>query len=940
MACHKTSIADGFTSSPHNAHGLLCTSCHTNGAHNPDVTATVCNGCHFDSNGNVAGHPLAIGSSPCVACHDPHSTAGSAPNMTTTHFNNQTSAGYPASYVTSRSNCSNCHDSSSANQAIRQQWAQSTHAAITDNAWKYYDFKTKSGCVQCHTTTGFIAYSTARVTAAWGTGSDKTKELLTCIGCHSDITAGILRTVPPVHPYAGDPGYLNPNIGKSNICMTCHSGTKNGKSIAAQLDALADFTNLPFIDPHYMAAGGTSYGKAGYHFPGRSYNPEATHTKLGSTDGSGSCVTCHKNSTNGHKFQSGALPLCTSCHGSSLDAAKLSADKTAFLNALEILRAQLAANGFVYIATPPGFNTTNWGTRQAGANTMGAAFNYVLFATEPGAYAHNPTYARQLVLDSIDYLDNGQFDDSVTTLAIPNLLASGAISQAIADSMASYKSKNDCTICHGGTAATTTPMATNAHGTHLTGSYGPGAYLGNDLGSCQACHLYGSATHMNGNVDLLFGAGSACANCHPGTLPSWSVSSRLSCTDCHAPVPSVLPNGVAAPYKANFNLKGHGQYPASSQCTSCHDPDSRHISGSLGSYTRLRLLNDNNQCASCHNDAAVVGPAFRNMSTHFTTKGGNQAMACSACHDPHGTTNLSMIRTAINGTTITYTDSSAGLVNNSTNRGLCQVCHTATAHYRAGVPETSHPTSGCLNCHRHNSAGGAFKPFGSCDACHGYPPAPRRTTPVFGLMNNWSSARFEDYSGGGGAHLVAAHVLKSARPSEGWVNCVSCHNGGAASHAMTLPIKDHTNNVTVLVDPQYSFTPGTLPTFDATSKTCSNVSCHGVKAGTFSYYFPDGEGEPQLNTVPYGGSSRQTPSWTATGTLCTACHANPPANYTWHSGFHGGQGPAGAVNQCQFCHTDATGANGQGTAITNTALHANGVANVQATFKTSCFGCH
>jgi hypothetical protein len=137
------------------------------------------------------------------------------------------------------------------------------------------------------------------------------------------------------------------------------------------------------------------------------------------------------------------------------------------------------------------------------------------------------------------------------------------------------------------------------------------------------------------------------------------------------------------------------------------------------------------------------------------------------------------------------------------------------------------------------------------------------------------------------------------------------------------------------------------PTFDATAKTCSNVACHTVPPGTFSYYFPGGDGEPVLNTVSYGGGApRPTPSWYATGAIgCTACHDNPPRNGStgsnaWHSGYHGNQGPTGAYNQCQFCHPDATGAGGVGTAITNAALHGNGVANVQARFTSACFGCH
>lgn len=138
------------------------------------------------------------------------------------------------------------------------------------------------------------------------------------------------------------------------------------------------------------------------------------------------------------------------------------------------------------------------------------------------------------------------------------------------------------------------------------------------------------------------------------------------------------------------------------------------------------------------------------------------------------------------------------------------------------------------------------------------------------------------------------------------------------------------------------------PSFDAASKTCSNVACHGVPAGTFSYYFPGGDGEPVLNTVSYGGTSAgQTPSWYATGASgCKACHGDPPAtgsngSNVWHSGYHGGGGPSSPQNQCQFCHPDASSpGNGIGDTITNPSLHANGTVNVQATFKTSCFGCH
>jgi hypothetical protein len=174
--------------------------------------------------------------------------------------------------------------------------------------------------------------------------------------------------------------------------------------------------------------------------------------------------------------------------------------------------------------------------------------------------------------------------------------------------------------------------------------------------------------------------------------------------------------------------------------------------------------------------------------------------------------------------------------------------------------------------------------------------------------------------------------------------------GGATKHGKYACTVCHYVGGVLMFDPAGPAVGASqpLPTFDATNKTCSNVACHAVPSGTFSYYFPGGDGEPVLNTVTvYGSSARTTPSWYATGAVaCSACHDNPPRNGTsggnaWHSGYHGGQGPTGAYNQCQLCHPDASSPNnGIGDTITNPSLHGNGVYNVQANFRTACFGCH
>jgi hypothetical protein len=185
-----------------------------------------------------------------------------------------------------------------------------------------------------------------------------------------------------------------------------------------------------------------------------------------------------------------------------------------------------------------------------------------------------------------------------------------------------------------------------------------------------------------------------------------------------------------------------------------------------------------------------------------------------------------------------------------------------------------------------------------------------------------------------------ACTANGAHLKHAFTSCTTCHVCGGV-------LQFDQNGPAVL--PGASAAAGNLPTFDATQKTCTNVACHSVKPGTFSYYFPGGDGEPVLNTVSYGGAPRPTPSWYATGAVgCTTCHDDPPRNGStgsnvWHSGFHGGQGPTGAYNQCQFCHPDASSpGNGIGDTIVtaNASMHANGAINVQATFTSACFSCH
>ncbi|MEI6828133.1 MAG: hypothetical protein WCK54_21280, partial [Desulfuromonadales bacterium] len=591
-----------WSATKHELGAVVCANCHIGadtGAHPGAFSqAASCNTitCHGPGTPTInvtKPHPIQVGNNPCATCHDPHSLKVILTGPP--HFNNITTGTYPASYATGNTTCANCHGANTAaNQVIRKQWTASGHAKTDAPAWILEDFKTLDGCVRCHTTTGFIAYSTAKVTKAWGVSSDKTKEVLRCTGCHSNVETGTTRTNVTLNkPYPDEPGFTNNNISTSNLCVNCHSGTNNGLSIQVKVGS-ANFANLPYVASHGMSAAGSLQGKSAFHFPGRSY-PAYTdngHSTVGmnnrnTTGTQGPCVTCHMSSPSKHTFAStssanGAIVtiktnVCTNCHSTSLPAATLDAKRVEFNTALDALKAALELRGFTYTATPPYFTNTNWGTGQAGANVMGAAYNYRLFLLESSAYTHNPAYARQLVVDSIDAAyNNGTVTGDIAS-ALSALVGKG-ITQAQADSLNVYKSSNSCNSCHGA------PPATSSH-TFAT------------LANCTNCHIYtgpASATHNNGTLD--FQAVMACGSCHltAATNPQLATGSHLQhitvlqstdplvvCTKCHEY------NGFAvAPHN-------NGTINVTAGCSTalCHSAITPPVWGTNSG---------NNSCTKCH----------------------------------------------------------------------------------------------------------------------------------------------------------------------------------------------------------------------------------------------------------------------------------------------------------------------------------------------------
>ncbi len=380
---------------------------------------------------------------------------GTQINTQTAHFNNLTGAKYPASFVTSGTakNCRTCHnphDTSTAMATLRA-WSRSGHGDTTAAPWTYYDFKSRSGdCNRCHTTTGFLKYlADNNDSAAWGSATDKTKEVLMCNACHLDYSYKLRSAGAVTAPYAG--GAISyPDMGASNLCLNCHAGRASGNSVK---NVQRNYTSASFVNSHYLTAGGTVFGEIGYEFTDRNYSDPSfyAHRFLGTTDsrgksavtaGSGPCVGCHLANKTGpgekHTFQpyvvggNALSPTCETvdCHGPK--EGQLAASDQIWLkdtwqvqyqDALAALNYLLANNSYrklVFISSNPYFTSKKWhslnspvsDTTVSGMNNMGAAFNYNLLIHDRGGVAHNRYYTRRLIYDSIDWLDDNLLNNS------------------------------------------------------------------------------------------------------------------------------------------------------------------------------------------------------------------------------------------------------------------------------------------------------------------------------------------------------------------------------------------------------------------------------------------------------------------------------------------------------------------------------------------------
>jgi hypothetical protein len=182
----------------------------------------------------------------------------------------------------------------------------------------------------------------------------------------------------------------------------------------------------------------------------------------------------------------------------------------------------------------------------------------------------------------------------------------------------------------------------------------------------------------------------------------------------------------ASTYQAPYRFNG---------APSTYEPD-----GS-GTTNGSNLTDFNTFCTDCHNDSntiysATLGRPLRTIDWNIEKHGegaardddteggdvlvpyqdaqlGNYVLACTDCHEPHGSPNVLLIRGEVNSggdvsvhTELGTGDGPGGTCNREW-KSLCGKCHNFSEHFHSGTVE-------CSDCHDMHSPSCMFKPCGTC----------------------------------------------------------------------------------------------------------------------------------------------------------------------------------------------------------------------------------
>ena len=202
------------------------------------------------------------------------------------------------------------------------------------------------------------------------------------------------------------------SLGSANACVWCH---KSRKDVTSYITASNSLTSTHW-GPHEGPQADIFSAKGGYQYPGMSYGTSTHQVKL-------TCIDCHMPAVTenrgvpDHSFAP-RLSACQGCHAGATSF-DISSGQTTIKTAM--LQFEMALNNAGYLTRsvaatyltlqPTELGDGNfdldqprpWGSPLTAAQA-GALYNYILIARGGASGVHNPTYIKQLLVDSYNSL--------------------------------------------------------------------------------------------------------------------------------------------------------------------------------------------------------------------------------------------------------------------------------------------------------------------------------------------------------------------------------------------------------------------------------------------------------------------------------------------------------------------------------------------------------
>jgi len=221
----------------------------------------------------------------------------------------------------------------------------------------------------------------------------------------------------------------------------------------------------------------------------------------------------------------------------------------------------------------------------------------------------------------------------------------------------------------------------------------PAGYAGQ--ATCQSCHddrSYAGTKHGHAFNERTPAANQGCESCHgPGRAHAESGDAALIRRFSVMPPSEVSETCMSCHNRAEHALWDGSQHDQRNlSCVTCHSVHAPQGAGQIKAKTQMAL------CSSCHRNVTNRQHRF----THMPVREG--AMTCTSCHNPHGSTNVKLLRA---GTTV---DES------------CTSCH---ADKRGPyLWEHAPVTESCVTCHEPHGSNNerllvSKVPF-LCQRCH------------------------------------------------------------------------------------------------------------------------------------------------------------------------------------------------------------------------------